>query len=71
MNENLPHCTLCHSQINGPAKKSTNKIWIYHAECYKKILDRPIEWYKERTKFTNQWDYLFPDIDPHRRLNKY
>ncbi len=67
---NYQSCTLCHTPITGKLKKSTNKQWSYHPECYSQIRDRPIEWYKERTKTTKAWDYLFPEIDPYRKLHK-
>jgi len=57
--------------MTGPKVKSTNRLWDYHPECYRLILDRPLSWYEERTKYTYQWDYLFPNINPHRKLLKW
>ena len=52
-------CTFCHLEIVGERVKSTNKLWTYHPACYKPIKDKPLSWYKEQTKYTRHWDYLF------------
>lgn len=60
-NKSSKICTLCHQNIDGQSQLSTNKWWIYHRECYKKVKDsdRPLSWYLEHYNATGRWKYLF------------